>query len=196
MLHVRLHHYEQAIADYNEALKLDPKKLAVWLNRAGAHFTLRHYEQAIADYEEAIRLEPRQAKGYGCLAQLLTTAVDPKYRDPARALEMARKATELAPEEAPHWTTLGMAQLRAGDWQATVAALDEAMKRSQGGDASDWFVLAMARWQMGKKQEARTWYDRAVAWMEKNKDALDKLQADVLGVLGDDAAALLEITKR
>jgi hypothetical protein len=27
----------------------------------------------------------------------------------------------------------------------------------------------MARWQLGQKDEARTWYGKAVAWMDKNK---------------------------
>jgi hypothetical protein len=33
----------------------------------------------------------------------------------------------------------------------------------------DWFFLAIARWQLGYKDEARRWYDKTVAWMEKNR---------------------------
>ena len=38
-----------------------------------------------------------------------------------------------------------------------------------GGGAHDLFFLAMTYWQQGNKQEARTFYDRAVAWTDKNK---------------------------
>jgi hypothetical protein len=30
----------------------------------------------------------------------------------------------------------------------------------------DWFYLAMARWCLGDRTEARTWFDRAVKWMD------------------------------
>ena len=33
--------------------------------------------------------------------------------------------------------------------------------------AIDWFFLAMAHWQLRHKDEARTWFDKAVAWMER-----------------------------
>jgi hypothetical protein len=29
----------------------------------------------------------------------------------------------------------------------------------------------MARWQLGEKEKAREWYDRAVKWMDKNAPA-------------------------
>ena len=45
------------------------------------------------------------------------------------------------------------------------------MELRQGGDAFDWYFLAMAEWQRGNKEEARKWYDKAVAWRaEKAKD--------------------------
>jgi tetratricopeptide (TPR) repeat protein len=198
MIHALLHQPEQAIPDLSETIKLNEKYLPAWMNRAGAHCELHQYEQAIADYKEAIRLDDREAHAYGGLAQLLATAADPKYRDPVQALEMAKKGTELAPRVASHWSVLGIAHVRAGEGQAAVTALDRAMKLSNGGDAFDWFILALAHWQLGNKQEARRWYDRGVAWMENNKEALarDKYQADVIRGVGDEAAALLEMKKR
>ena len=32
-----------------------------------------------------------------------------------------------------------------------------------GGNANDWFLLAMAHWQKGDKDEACKWFDKAVA---------------------------------
>src|SRR5262249_17865314 len=151
------------------AIKLNPKMLAAWGNRAGCHEELQQYAQALADYEGVIRLQDRDPQAYANMAWILTTA-DPKYRDPLQALQMATKAVELAPREASYWTALGAAHLRAGEGQAALTALDRSMKLSQGGDGSDWFFVAMAHWQRGNKQEARKWYDRAVAWLEKNKE--------------------------
>jgi hypothetical protein len=50
------------------------------------------------------------------------------------------------------------------------------MELRQGGDGTDWFFLAMAHARMGDKQEARKWFDRAVAWMEKNRPGDDELR--------------------
>ena len=56
-----------------------------------------------------------------------------------------------------------MAHYRAGDWKASLTALEKSMELRKGGDSFDWFFLAMAHWQLGEKDEAREWYDRAVA---------------------------------
>jgi hypothetical protein len=56
-----------------------------------------------------------------------------------------------------------------------------------GGDSQHWFILAMAHWQLGNKAEARTWHDKAVAWMEKNAPKDEKLirfRAEAAELLG------------
>ena len=80
-----------------------------------------------------------------------------------RAVELAKKAVELAPKQGTFWNTLGVAHYRAGDWKAAVAALEKSEELRNGGDSFDWFFLAMAHWQLGEKDEARKWYDQAVA---------------------------------
>jgi len=63
--------------------------------------------------------------------------------------------------------TLGMARCRTGDWEGALEALEESMRLHSGGDASDRHFVAMARWHLGKREEAPSWYDRAVAWAEE-----------------------------
>jgi tetratricopeptide (TPR) repeat protein len=50
-----------------------------------------------------------------------------------------------------------------------IDALTKSMELSDGGDGNDWFFLAKAHWQLGDKSQARFWYDKAVARMEKNQ---------------------------
>ena len=79
-----------------------------------------------------------------------------------------------------------MAHYRAGDWKASVAALEKSMELGHGGGAIDWFFLAMAHWRLGHSEEARTWYEKAGAWMEKNQPKdLELIR------FRDEAAALL-----
>jgi tetratricopeptide (TPR) repeat protein len=103
------------------------------------------------------------------------------------AVELARKAVELEPRQRDFWKTLGAAQYRAGDWKACVAALDRARPPGEGGDGAACFFLAMARWQLGDKEQARRCYERAVRWMELNRPQdkqLARFRAEAAALLG------------
>ena len=104
------------------------------------------------------------------------------------ALNLAKKAVELAPKEGTFQNTLGVAHYRAGDWKAAITALEKSMELRKGGDSFDWFFLAMSHEQLGDKEKARQWYDRATQWMDKNQGADEELRrfrteaAQVLGL--------------
>jgi len=123
-----------------------------------------------------LELDPSSAVAHNNLAWLLATCPEAKLRDSLRAVEMAKKAIELAPLQGGHWNTLGVAQYRAGQWRAAIEALTKSMELRAGGDSFDSFFLAMAYWQLGNKDEAGTWYDRGVTWIEKNRALLDNDQ--------------------
>jgi tetratricopeptide (TPR) repeat protein len=125
-------------------------------------------DEAIVACRAAIRLRPHSAEAHNNLARFLATCPDPKVRDPVWAVELARKAIELAPQQSENWNTLGVAHYRGGDWKATVAALEKSMELANGGNSFDWLFLAMAHWKLGHNDEARAWYDKAAAWKAKN----------------------------
>jgi tetratricopeptide (TPR) repeat protein len=136
--------------------------------------------------QDAIERLGNDAVAHNTVARFLTFQ-DPLLRDPARALPLAKKAVELAPKDGGYWNTLAWACYRVGDWQATVTAVEKAMELRQGGDSFNWFLLAMAHWQLGHKDQAGQWYDRAVLWMEKNHPGDDILRgffAEATAVLG------------
>ena len=103
------------------------------------------------------------------VAWLLATCPDPRFRDPDLAVELAGVAIRLVTGDASYWNTLGVARYRAGDWEGAIRALEGSMRLQKGGDSNDWFVLAMAHWQLSDPGQARTWYRRAVAWMDKHQ---------------------------
>jgi tetratricopeptide (TPR) repeat protein len=116
----------------------------------------------------------------------LVTCPDAKLHDPRRAIDLATKATELAPKWGAVWNTLGVAHYRAGDWKAANAALEKSTEL-QGDNAFDEFFMAMTQWQLGKKPEARRAYDQAVQWMEKNQpknEELRRFRAEAEALLG------------
>jgi len=56
-----LQDYEKAIADYTEAIRIDPKYSFAYKGRGDVYYKLEEYEKAIADYAEDIRLRPWSA---------------------------------------------------------------------------------------------------------------------------------------
>ncbi len=153
------------------------------------------FDEAVAVCREAIELQPQNAQGYNNLAWLLVTATDTKFRDPVQAVELARKGGELAPKDGSIWNTLGIALYRARQWQGAIEAFEKATELRGGGDSSDWFFLAMAHWQLGHKDEAREWYDKAVDWMDKNQPKNEEFRrfraeaAELLGITQPQPAA-------
>ena len=61
--------WDEAIAQFNEALKLDPEFVPALKNRGAAYLGTQDYNRAIADYDAAIRLEPKYAEHYYNRAQ-------------------------------------------------------------------------------------------------------------------------------
>jgi tetratricopeptide (TPR) repeat protein len=147
-------------------------------------------EETEALYRKCLELAPQNANGHNNFAWFLATWPDPKFRDSAVAVAEAKTAVELGPNAGTHWNTLGVAQYRAGDWKAAVAGLEKSMERRKGGDSFDWFFLAMARWNLGQKADARKWYDQAVKWMEKNQPKNEELAR-----FRAEAETLLELKK-
>ena len=122
--------------------------------------------------------------------QMLNSLIDTqtRLRDAAEALQLSKKAIELAPHSVDAWQTLGWAHYRAGAWKDSINALQKSIElQKDGGDPGQWFFLAMALWQLGEKVEARIFYDQAVMWMEKHvpqNEELRRFRAEAEEVLG------------
>jgi tetratricopeptide (TPR) repeat protein len=147
--------------------------------------------QKLRDYQ------PDTPDGRNYLAWQLAARPDPRFSDYKRALELTKKAVEKAPDSGYIWNTLGLAQYRNGNWREAVAALEKSMQLGEGGDSFDRFLLAMAHWQLGNKDQARRWYGLAVQWMEQNEQhALEEYLREDLARFQDEAAQLLGMKDR
>jgi tetratricopeptide (TPR) repeat protein len=102
------------------------------------------------------------------LPQFFVTCPDPKWWRANLARELASEATKRDPEWVHHWIALGIAQYRLGDYRSAINALEKAMSLRHEGHGDDHLFLAMAHWQHRDERQAREWYDKAVAWMNKS----------------------------
>jgi tetratricopeptide (TPR) repeat protein len=137
-------------------------------------------------WRQLLRRYPQYPLAQNSLAWFLATCPVSHLRRPAEAVELARKAVERAPKAGAIWNTLGVAEYRAGSWDEAIKALLQSVELTSGGSPTDWFFLAMARWQKGDRQEARSWYEKAVAWMDQNcpkDDELGRVRAEAEALL-------------
>ena len=163
---------DEAIASFLEAIRIDP-------SFAFAHEELERVlsqrvnpQVAIATYYKVIELAPQRAQVHNGLAWALTMCPDIELRDPLEAVKFAKRAVELAGNEAYCWNTLGVAQYRAGDWNAAIEALKKSVE-IHGGDAFDWYFLAMAHGRLGQMDDARKLREQAVVWVANNGPVLE-----------------------
>jgi tetratricopeptide (TPR) repeat protein len=122
------------------------------------------------------------------VAWFLVTCRDRRFRDPGRAVELSRRTVDAEPKNGAFRNTLGVARYRAGDVLGAVAALEQSMRLRDGGDAEDWFFLAMAHRRLGDPYRPLLYYLAAVRWMDNKKqqhnDELRRFRAEAADLLG------------
>ena len=194
---------DEAMAYYQTVIELDP-------DHAPAHFSLANIlrlrgqcEQALVHFRRSVDLLPTDPNPLNGLAWELATCVETRLRDPARALDMAKKVVELSVRQKDdrdkpgrdrlgnYWNTLGVAHYLAGNPEEAVVALQTSLCIADGSDeryvCEDWFFLAMANWKLDRKEEARACYDRAADWMAKKKpeeEEIRRFRAEAAALLG------------
>jgi WD40 repeat protein len=168
------------------AAYLDADRVAWELRRKG------DLAGALAALQEAQAFAPDDPWINSYLASMLALCPDPKLRDPQRAVKLAKKAVDAAPNRWELWRTLGIAHHFAGDDEAAVKALTRSLELRKSGEAFDYFPLAAAHQKLGNKEQACKWYEQGVAWMAANKHPC----VAELTILRADAEALLGIEKQ
>jgi tetratricopeptide (TPR) repeat protein len=85
-----LHEWEGALADFDEALKLNPRYVLAWIKRGNLRSQQGAYTEAIADFDQALRLDARAVLAWNNrgLAWQNQGDLDAALRDYARALEL------------------------------------------------------------------------------------------------------------
>jgi serine/threonine protein kinase len=164
------------------------KQLARCHERVGNLFQARgEFEEAKKHLRKAVDTCP-DVLLLDTVAGSLLTFSDPRYRDPAWALEVANKAVQAQPEWASVRSTRALAHYRLGDAKAALADLEKAREFRKGAnDSSDIFILPMVLWKLGEKEKARREYETASQWMDKNlprEKGLWGIRAEAAALLG------------
>jgi hypothetical protein len=124
--------------------------------------------------QEALALAERYIEKPFALSAAARAAARRPGAEPAiyrRALRLAETLYRLLPFEGTYQTTLGMVQYRLGQYREALATLthaDELNQAAQGGPVpADLAFLAMTRYQLGDKDQARALLDRLRQTMQE-----------------------------
>jgi lipoprotein NlpI len=134
--------YDRAIADYTEAIRLNPQFAAAHTNRCIAWDAKGDNERAIADCSEAIRLNPQYADGY--FNRGVAWSAKGEYD---RAIADYSEAIRLDPTGALRYMDRGVAEFLSDRLDAAAEDFAAAgrMRGDLAGYAVIWCYLARAR---------------------------------------------------
>jgi tetratricopeptide (TPR) repeat protein len=115
--------FDRAIADYSEAIKLNPKFANAYVGRGSAWYAKKEYDRAVADYDEAIRIDPKN--GLGFLSRGFAWEAK---KDTDRAIADYDEAIRLYPNYTEAYDRRGHAWQRKGNLDRAIADYGEAIR--------------------------------------------------------------------
>jgi len=115
---------DRAIANYDEAIRLDPKYADAYLNRAFAYRGKNDVDRAIPDYNETIRLDPKHPTVYIArgTAYNIKGDFDRAIADYNRAMQLGSKYASVI------FTVRGNAYFGKKDFDRAIADYDAALR--------------------------------------------------------------------
>jgi tetratricopeptide (TPR) repeat protein len=164
--------YEGAIADYTEAIRIDPTHVGALTNRGTAWYCKQQYDHAIADYSRAIDLDPNFLYAYEGRGRARLAKLEFDY-----AIADFTAALEIDPRDANSYAHRGTAWYYKQDLERALADYNDAIRYDPNlayafsGRGSTWVArqerdrTAHGAYQLDRptlRGDARSGYDRAL----------------------------------
>jgi tetratricopeptide (TPR) repeat protein len=115
--------FDQAIAEFTEAIRLDPKNTDAYYGRASCFASKEDYEKAAVDYSQIIKINARDATAYGGRG----AAYDDMGEDD-KALADFNKAIQLNPKDNHIYYNRALLYARRNDHDKAIADFSEAIR--------------------------------------------------------------------
>jgi tetratricopeptide (TPR) repeat protein/serine/threonine protein kinase len=141
---------DQAIADYDQAIRLDPEDAAAYSKRGNVYYSKKDYDRAIADHDQAIRLDPEYAAAYSKRGNVYYSK-----KDYDRAIADHDQAIRLDPEYAAAYNRRGNVYYSKKDYDRAIADYSQSLRLDP--------EYAAAYNNRGNVYYSKKDYDRAIA---------------------------------
>jgi tetratricopeptide (TPR) repeat protein len=147
---------EQAIADYDQAIALDPKYAAAYNNRGAAYYAQGEYKLAIADFSKAIELAPDDPAAYNNRGLIY-----PDQGEYELAIADFNKAIALDPKDSKTYSNRGLTYADQGKYDLAIADHNKAIALDPE-DPVAYYNRGVAYYAQGKYELAIADYTKAI----------------------------------
>ena len=145
--------YDSAIADYSEAIRINPNEANIYYNRGTANFYIAQYESAIDDFDEAIRINPNDERFYNNRG--LAKRHLGQYES---AVDDFDEAIRINPNDVAFHYHRGLANNNLEDYESAIDDFDEAI-RINSDYAKAYYHRGLARFYLARDESTITDYD-------------------------------------
>lgn len=155
--------YQGALADMDEAIKLEPHYAGYFINRAFMKYKLDDYFGAMADYDYAISLNPSTMEGHYNRGLLLA-----EVGENNKAIDDFTYVLNGQPENFMALYNRAMLYFHTGQYRKAVADYDRVLKKYPKFEAG-YMARGEAKRKMGDAKGGNADYDRALAIFKQKK---------------------------
>jgi len=147
---------DQAIADYTQALKINPEFVTAYSNRGLAYSDKGELDQAIADYTQALKINPEYVNAYNNrgIAYYKIGELD-------QALDDFNQALQINSKYANAYNSRGVAYYKKGELEQAIADYTQALKINPEF-AKAYSNRGLAYSNKGELEQAIIDYNRAI----------------------------------
>jgi tetratricopeptide (TPR) repeat protein len=148
--------FRGALADYTEAIRLNPNYADAYYHRGNAFYKLGDKQKAVNDYNQVLKINPNYADAY-----YNRGVARNELGDKQGAMSDYNQALKINPQEAGAYNNRGTIRLDMGDNQGAISDYNQAIKINPN-DANAYYNRGNARNALKDKQEAINDYTRAI----------------------------------
>jgi tetratricopeptide (TPR) repeat protein len=152
--------YDLALADYNTALKLDPKSVINYLRLGRVYYKFGKYSEALIAIDTVLKLDPNQISPYSVAAYSLMGQIRLKQKDLPKAraardrmiaINLDNRSTAIASSKN---TNLGFLQYDLGEIENAMSNWKRSIKLNPGTNYESQLAMASVLYSQGKINEA------------------------------------------
>ncbi|MDZ8068956.1 MAG: tetratricopeptide repeat protein [Nostoc sp. DedQUE08] len=157
--------YEEAIASFNQALKIKADDHEAWNDRGYALFNLGRFEEAIASFDQALKIKADDHEAWNNRG--IALGYLKRYEEEVASYD---KAIEIKPDYQEAWYHRGIALKDLSKWKEALANWEKAIEIEPNDHSSlNWQGNALDI--LGQSEEAIICYDQALALNPKHPHA-------------------------
>jgi Flp pilus assembly protein TadD len=161
--------HEEAIAEFERAIELDPDDAEVYRNLGTVYGEQGRWEESAAAYERALEIDPAFGEAYGDVVGAYF------YLDRVpEAMEAGEKALELAPDYATAYNNLGIVYGSQGEIDAAIDLFEQALELDPD-NTNAHYNLGYAYENLGNLDEAIAEYQETIKVDPNYLDAYENM---------------------